>query len=84
MQARAIAVSAAVGAVAGLLFWIVMPFAKWGLLGTLLVGTVGAVVGSWTLSAAGVRIKIGDPLRDTAATAAAGGAGVLILARLLA
>lgn len=84
MDTRALAVMLLVGLVTGTLAGIVLPFAKWGFAGTVLVGVLGGVVGGWLLGVANVRPRLGHPLLDSVATATIGALVVLVLARLVA
>ena len=72
-------VGLAIGGVAELAF----PNPRWGLAGSLLVGAVGALLGSWMLKAGGIRVRLGGPLLDAAALATLAAVLVLVLARTM-
>ena len=83
MDARRLLVMIVVGTVAGTLAGLVVPSAKWGFAGSVLVGLVGSVVGGWLIGVANVQPRLGHPLLDSTAVATIGAVVVLVLARLL-
>ncbi len=82
MKPMDIVVMLLVGAVAGTLAGVIVPYAKWGFAGTVIVGLIGGVVGGWLLGKANVRLALGHPVLDAVATGTIGAVGVLILARV--
>ena len=84
MDARALLTMLAVGAAAGVLAGFIIPFARWGWPGTILVGIIGGVVGGWLLNVAKVNFNLGHPIANSIATSAIGAIVVIFLARLLA
>jgi uncharacterized membrane protein YeaQ/YmgE (transglycosylase-associated protein family) len=70
-----------VGAIAGWLSGLIMKGAGFGLLGNIVVGVVGAIVGSWIFSFFG--ISAGGGMMGSIITALAGAVVLLWVARLL-
>jgi len=71
-----------IGLVAGWLAGLVL--GGGGLLRNLLVGVIGAFVGGWLLSAAGISLPIENALVSQIITATLGAIVVIVLARLIA
>lgn len=82
MDMRAILVAIAIGAVAGWLASIVV--GGGGLVRYIITGLIGAFVGSFLLSAAGINLGISNPLVSQIVTATIGAIVVVLLARLIA
>lgn len=82
MDMRAIIVAILIGLVAGWLASIVV--GGGGLVRYIITGLIGAFVGSFLLSAAGINLGIGNPLVSQIVTATIGAIVVVLLARLIA
>lgn len=82
MDMRAILVAIVIGAVAGWLASIVV--GGGGLVRYIVTGLIGAFVGSFLLSAAGINLGISNPLVSQIVTATIGAIVVVLLARLIA
>ncbi len=74
---------AIIGGVAGSLARQVVKGFRTGLLGTVFVGVVGAVIGGWLVQQPGVTINLGNELLTTVATAFVGSVVLLLLLRLV-
>lgn len=72
----------AIGLVAGWLAGLVL--GGGGLLRNLIVGVIGAFVGGWLLSAAGIALPIGNALVSQVITATIGAIVVIVVARVVA
>jgi uncharacterized membrane protein YeaQ/YmgE (transglycosylase-associated protein family) len=82
MDMRSIIVAILIGLVAGWLASIVV--GGGGLVRYIITGLIGAFVGSFLLSAAGVNLGISNPLVSQIITATIGAIVVVLLARLIA
>lgn len=82
MNPQAIAVIVAIGLVAGWLASLVM--GGGGLIRYIITGVLGSFVGTYLLSALGVRLGIGNDLLAQIVTATIGAIVVILLARLIA
>lgn len=82
MDMRAIIVAILIGLVAGWLASVVV--GGGGLVRYIITGLIGAFVGSFLLSAAGINLGIGNPLVSQIVTATIGAIVVVLLARLIA
>jgi uncharacterized membrane protein YeaQ/YmgE (transglycosylase-associated protein family) len=72
----------AIGLVAGWLASLIL--GGGGLLRNLIVGVIGAFVGGWLLSAAGIVLPIGNVLLSQIVTATIGAIVVIVIARVIA
>lgn len=72
----------AIGLVAGWLASLVL--GGGGLVRNLIVGVIGAVVGGWLLSAAGVTLPVDNALLSQVITATIGAIVVIVVARVIA
>jgi uncharacterized membrane protein YeaQ/YmgE (transglycosylase-associated protein family) len=72
----------AIGLVAGWLAGLVL--GGGGVLRNLIVGVIGAFVGGWLLSAAGISLPIGNALVSQIITATIGAIVVIVVARVVA
>ena len=84
MQARTLLVMIVVGAVVGAVAGWIVPLAKWGFAGSVLVGLGGGAIGGRLLWDSGVRPKLGNPLAESVLVSAIGAVVVVTLARLMA
>jgi uncharacterized membrane protein YeaQ/YmgE (transglycosylase-associated protein family) len=82
MDITALLIFLAIGLVAGWLASLVL--GGGGLLRNLIVGVIGAFVGGWVLSAAGVVLPIGNALLSQIITATIGAIIVIVIARVIA
>ena len=81
---QALAPSLILGAVAGFLASFVAGPVKWGLIGYIIAGVLGALVGPLIVDAAKVRINLGTALLDRLAVSTIGAIAVIIVAKILA
>jgi uncharacterized membrane protein YeaQ/YmgE (transglycosylase-associated protein family) len=81
MDLRAVLVAVVIGGVAGWLCSLVL--GGGGLLYFIVIGMIGAFVGSFLMSLLGVNINLGNPLITQIATATLGAIVVVLLARLI-
>jgi uncharacterized membrane protein YeaQ/YmgE (transglycosylase-associated protein family) len=72
----------AIGLVAGWLASLIL--GGGGLVRSLIVGVIGAIVGGWLLSVAGVSLPIDNPLLSQIITATIGAIVVIVVARVVA
>jgi uncharacterized membrane protein YeaQ/YmgE (transglycosylase-associated protein family) len=82
MDITALLIFLAIGLVAGWLASLIL--GGGGLLRNLIVGVIGAFVGGWVLSAAGVVLPIGNALLSQIITATIGAIIVIVIARVIA
>jgi uncharacterized membrane protein YeaQ/YmgE (transglycosylase-associated protein family) len=83
MTAEAILIIIVIGAVAGWLAGLIVRGAGFGLIGDIIIGIVGAFVGSWVLGKLGVGAIVHNPLVDKIIVATIGAVILLLLIRLI-
>jgi len=82
MDITALLIFLAIGQVAGWLASLIL--GGGGLVRNLIVGVIGAFVGGWLLSAAGIVLPIGNALLGQIITATIGAIVVILIARVVA
>lgn len=82
MDITALLIFLAIGLVAGWLASLIL--GGGGLVRNLIVGVIGAFVGGWLLSAAGIVLPIGNALLGQIITATIGAIVVILIARVVA
>ncbi len=79
MEIQAILIILAIGAVAGWLAGIIMKGAGFGLIGDIVIGIIGAFVGSYLMSSLGISVNLGNSVVNVIFVATVG-AVVLLFA----
>lgn len=83
MDAQSILIWIIVGALAGWLAGLIVRGFGFGLVGNIIVGIIGAFLGSWLLATLGVVILPGAALVNTILTATLGAVLLLLIIRVL-
>jgi len=83
MSGESILVILIIGAIAGWLAGLIVRGAGFGLIGDIIIGIVGAFVGSWVLGKLGVGSIVHNPLADKIIVATIGAVILLLVIRLI-
>jgi uncharacterized membrane protein YeaQ/YmgE (transglycosylase-associated protein family) len=83
MSGEAILIIILVGAIAGWLAGLIVRGAGFGLIGDIIIGIVGAFIGSWVLKQLGVGAIVHNPIVDDIIVATIGAVILLLVIRLI-
>ena len=83
MSAESILIILLVGAIAGWLAGLIVRGAGFGLIGDIIIGIIGAFVGSWVLAKLGIGAIVHQPIVDKIIVATIGAVILLLVIRLI-